>query len=267
MSDDSISRTLTVTLVVCFVCSVLVASAAVSLRGIQEKNKKTDKIKNILEAGQLYTEGSDVLELYDEKVEPVLIELATGNKIPKSQFTDELSVDSFDIKSMSNSPRLGIDVPPTTDIAGIRRKPKYMVVYMVKENDRVNKIIFPVYGKGLWSTMYGFIALGADLTTIEGLTFYEHGETPGLGGEIDNPRWKSSWRGKAAFDKNGNTAISVIKGKVLADKPQAIHQVDGLSGATLTGRGVDHLIKYWLGKEGYGPFLQKTRLRGGHEKV
>ena len=73
----------------------------------------------------------------------------------------------------------------------IKRKPKYMVIYEVEEGDKIDKYIFPIYGKGLWSTMYGFIALDKDLKTIKGFTFYEHGETPGLGGEVDNPKWKN----------------------------------------------------------------------------
>ncbi len=132
-----------------------------------------------------------------------------------------------------------------------------MVVYLVMKNDRTEKVILPIYGKGLWSTMYGFIALDDDLETIRGITFYDPAETPGLGGEIDNPRWKIIWKGKKVYDKNGNVKISVIKGKVDQLKPNAEYQVDGITGATLTARGVDSTIKFWLGNNGYGPFLKK----------
>ncbi len=267
MADDSTSKTLSITLAVCVVCSILVSAAAVNLRGLQEENKKIDKIINILQAGQLYVDNSNVLALYNENIEPILVELSTGNQIDKSNFTQELNIDTFNIKTISSHPVLGESVQPTKDIARIKRKPKYMVVYLVKKHGKTDKIIFPIYGKGLWSTLYGFMALSSDLQTIEGLTFYDHGETPGLGGEIDNPSWKESWRGKSAFDASGKILISVIKGKVPRNQPETNYQIDGLSGATLTTRGVDQLIKFWLGGDGYGPFLKKMRARGINEKV
>jgi Na+-transporting NADH:ubiquinone oxidoreductase subunit C len=123
----------------------------------------------------------------------------------------------------------------------------------------VEKLILPIYGKGLWSTLYGFLALEKDLKTVSGITFYQHGETPGLGGEVDNPNWKGKWQGKQAFDDSGDVIIKVIKGAVIPGAPDADHQIDGLSGATLTARGVDNLVQFWLGENGYGPYLQQIR--------
>ena len=120
-------------------------------------------------------------------------------------------------------------------------------------------LILPVYGKGLWSTMYGLLALKRDLRTVAGLTFYQHGETPGLGGEIDNPDWQAKWHGKQALDANGRVIIDVIKGQVDATGADAYHQVDGLAGATLTSKGVENLLHYWLGRDGYGPLLERLR--------
>jgi Na+-transporting NADH:ubiquinone oxidoreductase subunit C len=134
-----------------------------------------------------------------------------------------------------------------------------MVVYLVKEDNKVDKIVLPVYGKGLWSTMYGFMALDKDLKTVKGFTFYDHAETPGLGGEIDNPRWKNSWKEKQAFDEEGNVKIEVIKGQVDTSRPDAKYQIDGISGATLTARGVDHLVQFWLGDNGYGLLIKSLR--------
>ena len=125
----------------------------------------------------------------------------------------------------------------------------------------MEKYAFPVYGRGLYSTMYGVVALKPDLTTIDSITFYGHGETPGLGGEIENPSWKARWRGKEALDGEGNVLIEVLDGPVDPARPGAEHQVDGLSGATYTTRGVDQLVKFWLGPDGYGPYIGK--LRGG----
>ncbi|MOA31350.1 Na(+)-translocating NADH-quinone reductase subunit C [compost metagenome] len=112
-------------------------------------------------------------------------------------------------------------------------------------------------GYGLWSTLYGFLALKGDLNTVVGLGFYQHGETPGLGGEVDNPKWKALWNGKSLFDEQGQLAIQIIKGSVDAQSPNASHQVDGLAGATLTSKGVHNLLHFWLGENGFGPFLAK----------
>ena len=95
---------------------------------------------------------------------------------------------------------------------GSTRLPNKAVVYQRVDDGDVLAIILPVEGKGLWSTLYGFIALAPDTRTIEGITFYEHGETPGLGGEVDNPSWKALWPGRKAFDEDWEPAIEVIKG-------------------------------------------------------
>ena len=106
------------------------------------------------------------------------------------------------------------------------------------------------------------MALEGDLRTIRGLTFYEHKETPGLGGEVDNPRWKALWNGRLAFDDALAPVIQVVKGPAgsVADAP---HSVDGLSGATITSRGVTTLLQFWLGPEGFGPYLTRLRAERG----
>jgi Na+-transporting NADH:ubiquinone oxidoreductase subunit C len=255
MSSDRTSKTIMVALGVCLVCSVLVSSAAVALNSIQEENKELDKITNILAAGDLLEEGKNVKETYKESIKSIMIDLNTGNAVPEENFTKELNIENFNIRDIASNKELSTEIDSKNDIAGIKRKPKYMVIYEVLEGDKIDKYILPIYGKGLWSTLYGFIALDSDLKTIKGLTFYEHGETPGLGGEVDNPKWKNSWKGKQAFDENGKVIIEVIKGIVDRSSPAAEHQIDGLSGSTITTRGVDNLVKFWLGAKGYGPFF------------
>lgn len=259
MQVESMKNILTVALGVCLVCSVLVATAAVSLSSKQAENRKLDKLKNILEAGQLYEEGKSVEQIYQEKIEPVLVDLSTGDIVPKEKQTGLLDIETFDIPKVAGDKEYGYAIPPDKDIAGIKRRPKYMPVYLVKSGDQLEKVILPIYGKGLWSTMYGFLALDKDLKTVRGITFYQHGETPGLGGEVDNPRWKAKWNGKQALDENGNVILDVIKGTVDPNSPDANHKIDGLSGATITTRGVDHTIDYWLGEDGYAKFLEKLK--------
>ena len=262
MSADSTKKTLVVAVSLCLVCSVLVSSAAVALSSIQEENKKLDKLKNILIAGDLYKDDASIKETYKEKVDGVLIELKSGEIVPEEKFNDKLNVDNFSIENMSGDAEYGTSIPSSEDIAGIKKKPKFMPVYEVKNNEEVEKYIFPIYGKGLWSTLYGFIAIDKDLKTIRGITFYQHGETPGLGGEVDNPKWKAQWNGKKAFDENNNVKISVIKGIVDVSNPNKDYLVDGLSGSTLTTRGVDNLVNYWLSSNGYGAFIEKLRKEG-----
>jgi Na+-transporting NADH:ubiquinone oxidoreductase subunit C len=129
----------------------------------------------------------------------------------------------------------------------------------------VSRVVLPVHGYGLWSTMYGFLALEADLDTVSGLRFFEHAETPGLGGEVDNPRWQAQWSGKRLFDEAGEFALQVLKGRVPEGAPDAQHKVDGLSGATITTRGVDNLVRFWVGEQAYGPFLARLRQEIGDE--
>ena len=221
-----------------------------------------ESYKNILIAGDLYSEEVNIEATYTSNIEPRIIDLENGKDFPEEKFNEIINVEDFDIKDVAADPEYGMEIIPEEDIAGIKRMPKYMSIYLVKLEGTVNKIILPIYGTGLWSTLYGFVAINKDLKTIEGFTFYEHGETPGLGGEVDNPRWKQIWKGKLAYDEDWNVKIEVIKGKVDNSSPKAKYQVDGLSGSTITTRGVDQLVKFWFGDNGYGPFITKLREEG-----
>ena len=87
--------------------------------------------------------------------------------------------------------------------------------------------------------------------------FYHHKDTPGLGGEVDNPRWQAQWQGKKLFDPEGAVAFQVKKGNVQANDVRAQYQVDGLSGATLTSNGVTNMFHFWMGENGYQKFIQR----------
>ncbi len=259
MPVDSTKKTIGVAIAVSLVCSVLVSLAAVSLNPIQKRNKKLDRLENILVAGELLIDKARIEQTYRDRIVPVIIKLETGERLPEEKYNEVLNVEDFDIRKVAEDAVYGRAVPPEHDIAQIKRMPRYMTVYLVKEDGETSKIILPVYGRGLWSTLYGFMALDRDLKTIKGVTFYEHGETPGLGGEVDNPRWKKTWKGKHAFDDDWNVRIKVIKGRVDTSKPDSKYKVDGISGATITTRGVDNLVRFWLGPNGYGPFIKKLR--------
>lgn len=246
MAGDSTLKILGVAFLVSLLCSVLVSVAAVGLKEQQEQNKASEKKRNILQIARLY-DPSRPLEEQFSRVKTRSVDLQTG------EFAESVS---------KTEPYV---IPVSKDLAGIRSRPRFMEVYTVEEGGRLTQLILPVYGKGLWSTMYGFIALGPDLSTVTGFGFYEHGETPGLGGEVDNPVWKGKWPGKEVYDQTGRVRIEVVKGDVDPQSPDARHKVDGLSGATLTSRGVSNLLAYWLGENGYQPFLDGLRKKGVKE--
>jgi Na+-transporting NADH:ubiquinone oxidoreductase subunit C len=241
---------------VCVVCSIFVAGSAVALKDRQEANKVLDRQKNVLAvAGHLPEPATAqaVQTSFSQYIRPKVVDLETG------AYVEDADVASFDQRERRDDPATS-KAAPAGNAAKVLRLPDQGLVYQVVDGEQVEMLILPVEGKGLWSTLYGFLALAPDGTTIKGLTFYEHAETPGLGGEVDNPRWKALWVGRKALDDKGEPAIEVIKGAAgtAAEDP---HRVDGLSGATLTARGVTHLMKFWLGDDGWGPYLD--RVRGG----
>lgn len=259
MDNDSTKKTLIVAFVLCVICSVLVATAAVVLRPQQDLNKAVDIKKNLLLAAGLINNpkatAAEVNKAF-EVVETKLVDLKTGTDV------EGIDIDSFDAKKAAKDPKFSVDIPSNKDIAKIKYKSKYGKVYLIKKEGAVDQIVLPFHGKGLWSTMYGFISLDPDTKTVKGIGYYEHGETPGLGGEVDNSNWKKSWSGKKVLNDNFSPIIDVIKGTVDSANPEAYHQIDGLSGATMTSVGVEAMVNYWLSEEGYGPFLARFRAGG-----
>ena len=247
-SNDGIKKTLIVAFSLCIVCSVIVSTAAVLLKPAQEANKTLDRKRNILAAAGMLDESLTVDEQF-AKVSSRVVDLRTG------KFSDDIDPDKYDQRKAAKDPASSLSLSSEQDIAKINLREHYALVYLVgvKDGD-FDKIILPIHGAGLWSTLYGFIALESDANTVAGLGFYEHGETPGLGGEVDNPRWKSQWPGKEVY-KDGEAALGLIKGSVDTNSANAPWQIDGLSGATLTSRGVSNLVQFWLGDNGFSLFL------------
>ena len=261
MARDTVGGTFLVAAVLCIVCSVLVSGAAVALRPLQEKQQELQRQKNILIAAGLCHETATNEEVHEKfkDVEAVLVDLKTGKPVEKGVVDPE----TFDPRDAVTKPQFSELVEPPDALNGVIRQPKYNFVYLVKKDGKIDKVVLPVFGNGLWSTMYGFLALDGDLKTIAGITFYEEGETPGLGGEVENPKWKALWPGKEAFDGRGDVIIQVIKGRVQPGDPDANHLVDGLSGATITTRSVSGLVRYWLGPHGFGPYLDNLKATTG----
>lgn len=250
MNNDSIRKTLIITVLLCLVCSVVVSTAAVGFKPLQIANRELDVRTNILKVAGLYREGVSVERLF-KRVEKRVINLDDGG------FAD-VDPMKFDMRRAARDPDLSRALSSAEDVADIKRRPDRASVYLVRNNGGLDKIILPVSGYGLWSTLYGFLALEADGDTVYGLQFYEHRETPGLGGEVDNPKWQRLWHGKKLYGGLEHPRLEVIKGKVSAADPDADYKVDGLSGATLTSRGVTNMLRFWAGESGYRPFLARV---------
>lgn len=253
-NKDSIGYIFTVAFAVCLVCAIIVSSAAVSLRPLQVKNKDLDFKKNILAAAGLMEEGKSVEELFSQ-IETRLVDIDAG------EFSEAFDIDSFDPVKAVSDPAITENLDKSEDIASIKRREKFTEVYLVRDGaGEIDTVILPIRGYGLWSTLWGFIALEEDFDTVVGLGFYSHAETPGLGGEVDNPKWKSQWPGKKLTNDAGDLAIEVTKGGQ-AD-PNSSYQIDGLSGATLTTNGVNNLVRFWLGDKGFKPLLDNLKAGG-----
>jgi len=237
---DSISNTLMVAIGLSLVCSIIVSSASIVLKPVQQKNEDLFRKQIILDVAGLMEPGGDVDALF-ASIDTRTVDLASGT------YTDEADMDAL------------IAIPGDLDLAGISQRAAFADVYLVKDNGHVDQVILPVHGKGLWSTMLGYLAVATDGNTIRGLRFYSHAETPGLGDQMDKESWRAQVAGKKIYGDDGEPAIRVIKGLVQEGATDAEYKFDGMAGATLTGNGITGLVQYWTGSHGFGPYLTNFR--------
>ena len=217
--------------------------AATSLREPQQANEQRNIRENILRAVGLMEreqklEPEEINQLYDDSVESFLVD-HEGKVIPGS------SADGVDLEEELENP----------DPAAWR-----LPVFVVTEGGRASVYAIPVYGQGLWSTLYGYLALEDDLDTVKGITFYKHGETAGLGAEIEQAWFQDNFVGKRIFDGSALRSIQVVKGKVadvFSNAADHTYAVDGISGASITGRGVTNLLQEKLAI--YAPYITRVR--------
>jgi Na+-transporting NADH:ubiquinone oxidoreductase subunit C len=243
---------------VCVVCAFVVAISAVGLSAKQEANARLYRQKNVLLAAGLLKPGDDpssaeIDRIFAENIRVGLIDLRTGAKAELPGVDPK----SYDQRKVRNDTALSHEAPANS--AGLIRLPNVGAVYYVAPKEgKVEQVVLPIEGVGMWGMMSGFIALDRDGNTVRGLTFHEQKETPGLGSEIANPKWQALWFGRKAYDASWEPKLTVIKGR--AGPPEKDpHRVDGLSGATITSNGVARLVGFWLSKDGYAPFLNRFR--------
>lgn len=251
MAVESVKRTFLVTLALAVVCSMLVSVSAVALRERQEANRLLDRQKNILMVTGLYDPTVPIPEAFGS-VETRIVDLDTGEYVP----AETIDPVTFDQVAAIQDPSTSKAVAKSEDIAAIARRERYSAVYLVKKDGKLDQVVLPVRGQGLWSMMWAFISLDADGTTVRGISYYQHGETAGLGAEIQNPAWAASWAGKKIYGDDGEVQLRVIKGEA----PDAsTYELDGLSGATLTCDGVTATLAYWFGDHGFKRYLDKLK--------
>lgn len=240
MNKNSNSYVLIFSVAVCVVMSTALALTANSLKPLQEAAAEFDRQKNVMLVAGLIQPGdprpmAELRALYADRVVPRVVDLQTG-EVDESRTVASVAA----LKSPAERAR-------------------YRVVEVARdERGEPSGFILPITAKGLWGPMFGYLALESDANTVRGITFHQHKETPGLGGEVDNPPWKESWKGKTVLTEGGDlVGVKVKKGAVDPSNAQEKkHAVDGLSGATITSNGVTAGIKSDL--EAFTPFLSKT---------
>ncbi len=252
LNKDSVLGTFVIIVTFCLVCSVLVSSAVVALDPFKTAAVANDRQVNILKVSGFEVEDS-VAKTFAKHIEAHLIEVDTGALADDVVSKDQ--IEGYNFASLAKKPQTSVKIAKDKDVAGILTHSKYMPIYFAKDdNGQVTRVILPFYGQALWSTVYGYVAISPeDANTILGVTFYSHGETPGLGGEIDNPRWQALWVNKKLTDESGAYKFQITKNA--ADQN---FDIDALSGATLTSNGVNNTAAYWLG-DAYKPFLEKLK--------
>ena len=251
--NDSIIKTLAVAFSVCLICSLVVSSSAVSLRDLQKENKLNDRRLKVLQVADIYDPELSISEQFLQ-LESKFIDFDTGRIFTEY---NNFNIDEYDQVKATKDSNLSKAIPASDDIAIIKNRENVGKIYILRDDlKNIDKLILPIRGYGLWGTLFGFIAIESDFNTVSGIEFYEHKETPGLGAEVDNPKWKTSWKGKKIYDDN-QVALKVIKGKVDDGDAMSMYKVDGLSGATITSRGVSNMVSYWFSDSGYANLLKE----------
>ena len=242
MFNKEALNTLVVALVLCLACSILVSTVAVVLKPQQIANKELDKKKNILSAAGLLPEKATAAMIQEKfkAFEPKFVDVETGRYVTDVDTKAEVSRE---------------DAP-----AGLASINQYQEIYVYSPNGTPELYVLPVYGPGLWGAMYAFLVVEGDLNTIKGLSFYTHKETPGLGAKVEQDDWKALWKGKHAYTSDNDVNI-IVGSKNLAPGVSKAKDgfIDGLSGATLTTKGVNDLIRFWLGDAGFALFIKNAK--------
>ena len=254
LPNDSRIKTLGVAFLVALVSAMAVSVTSVVLKPRQQAHLEAMREAKLAAMVGTLPGLADILrETGAETLSTVIVDLATG------RISTETDPADFDYLAAQTDPELTEALASELDIAGIGRRPKRAPAYLLRGKGGLALVVLPVYGTGYQSTIRAYLALSADLNTIAGLSIYEQAETPGLGSRITDPDWQALWSGRQAVAPSGEIIIRVVR-----DSASGPAEVDGISGATRSSTGVARLVQFWLGADGFGPFL--ANLRSGEIK-
>ncbi len=251
---ESVARTLGIATGVAVFCSLLVSLAVLWLRPIQLAYASIERNRAIVEASGLVAPGTpldegEIVDLFLD-LETRIVDLDAG------AFSDAVSAATYDFRAAINDPDQTRPIPAELDIANLGRRPVHLPVFLLRDGQVIERIVLPIYGQGMWAMIHGFLSIGADFATIEGVTFYEQGETPGIGDRFLEPAWLAQWRGRPAYNENGQVVLRIGAGQA---SPPTTGAIDAITGATITTSAIERLVRYWLGDDGFGPFLAAQR--------
>jgi Na+-transporting NADH:ubiquinone oxidoreductase subunit C len=252
--------TLVFTIVVCAICSVFVASTYEMLGERQRADAAVFRMLDILRLTGLA--GPDEVLEKDEIVRRFGAIRPRAVDMRARRIDPEVDASLYGQREASRDPTRSREAP--ANAAGVRRIPDHAVVYeRLGEDGSVEQMLLPLHGQGYGGQIYGFIALGPDLNTVRDIIFYEHEETPTLGGKINRASWRAAWEGRRVYDDSRAVALRLVGDAGPADTHP--HEVDAVSRASVTTAGVQNMIDFWMGPEGFGPFLEDYRktLAGG----
>lgn len=250
MAEASTPKTFAVAMLVAVCCAGLVAGTAVTLADRVQANKDRERMANMLASAGVA--DADAVEMR-------IVELETGRYVS----SDEIGPGTFEQAEAAGDPELSVPIPDEEDIAELERRERYAWVGLVREDGRLARLILPIRGMGYGGLIEGFVILDRDLTTVRGVRFTAHEETPGLGAEITSAVWRARWEGKRIYDAASEVRFEVLPGSVSPRSPLREHQVDGISGATITSQAVTALVRFWFGPWGFGPYLDRLASEEG----
>jgi len=232
----------------------MVSTAVFLLRPMQLAYADLERHRIVVEAAGLAPANSG---LSDRAVVTLFVDLQVRVvDLETDQFTEDVDPLRYDQRAASNDPEISVAIPEQLDLARLGRRARYVPVYLRMDGERIDRIVLPVHGQGMWSTIYGYLSLESDFNTIAGIRIYEHGETAGIGDRIQAPAWQAEWIGRRLYDNEGELRFRIARNAA------APFEVDSISGATVTAEGVGNLVRYWLGEHGYGPLLTRLRASG-----
>ena len=242
LPNESRTKTLIVAFLVSAICAAFVSGATVILRPIQAANRAAEEQARIDALVRGIPGMADLLDTTGGALSTVVIDLQTGHA------ARDVTPQTLDVAL--RDPNNWTPLEATDDLAGLGQRPNYVQVFLLREGGAISLVLLPVTGQGYGGRLDAILAVRGDMNTVAGIAVTGQSETPGLGARIEETAWQSGFPGVELRDETGEIRFRVAKGAAQTD-----HEVDGITGATRTGNAVTQMVRFWLGPEGYGAFI------------